>query len=104
MAKIFYDRDADLSIVQGRRVAVLGYGSQGHAHALNLRDSGVNVRIGLPPGSASRGRAEAAGLTVLMPADAVKWADLIVVLVPDTTAPALFNDAILPNLSPGDLI
>jgi ketol-acid reductoisomerase len=104
MAKIFYDRDAELSIVQGRRVAVLGYGSQGHAHALNLRDSGVTVRIGLPAGSASRGRAEAAGLTVLAPADAAAWADLIVVLVPDTTQPALFKDAILPNLAPGDLI
>src|SRR4029434_1631900 len=104
MANIFHDRDAVLSIVQGRRVAVLGYGSQGHAHALNLRDSGVTVRIGLPPGSASRARAEAAGLTVLTPADASAWADLIVVLVPDTTQPALFKDAILPNLSSGDLI
>jgi len=103
-AKIFYDRDAELSIVQGRRVAVLGYGSQGHAHALNLRDSGVTVRIGLPPGSASRARAEAAGLTVLTPEDASAWADLIVVLVPDTTQPALFKDAILPNLAPNDLI
>ena len=72
MATIYYDRDADLSVIQRRRVAVLGYGSQGHAHALNLRDSGVNVRIGLRPGSASRGRAEAAGLTVLTPADAAK--------------------------------
>ena len=104
MATIFYDRDADLSVVQGRKVAVMGYGSQGHAHALNLHDSGVDVRIGLPPGSASRARATAAGLTVLSPADAAAWADLIVVLVPDTSQPALYRDAILPNLAPGKMI
>ena len=104
MATIFYDKDADLSVVQGRRVAVMGYGSQGHAHALNLRDSGVDVRVGLPAGSASRARATAAGLTVLSPAEAAAWADLIVVLVPDTSQPALYHDAILPNLAPGKTI
>ena len=104
MATIFYDHDADLSVIQGRQVAVMGYGSQGHAHALNLRDSGVDVRVGLPAGSASRARATAAGLTVLSPAEAAAWADLIVVLVPDTSQPALYHDAILPNLAPGKTI
>jgi ketol-acid reductoisomerase len=104
MATIYYDRDADLSVVRERPVAVLGYGSQGHAHALNLHDSGVTVRVGLPAGSASRPRAAAAGLTVLTPAAAAAWADIIVVLVPDTAQPALFREAILPNLKPGNLI
>jgi ketol-acid reductoisomerase len=103
-ATMFYDRDADLSIIQQRKVAILGYGSQGHAHALNLRDSGVDVRVGLPTGSASRARAAAAGLTVLTPADAAAWADVIMVLVPDTAQAALYRDAIQPNLAPGDLL
>ena len=101
MATIFYDQDADLSVVQGRKVAVMGYGSQGHAHALNLRDSGVDVRVGLPPGARlGRGRT-AAGPHGAVPAEAAAWADLIVVLVPDTSQPALYRDAILPNLAPG---
>ena len=104
MATMFYDRDADLSIIQQRKVAILGYGSQGHAHALNLRDSGVDVRVGLPSGSASRARATAAGLTVLTPAEAAAWADVIMVLVPDTAQAALYRDAIQPNLTPGDLL
>ncbi len=104
MATMFYDRDADLFIIQQRKVAILGYGSQGHAHALNLRDSGVEVRVGLPPGSASRARAAAAGLTVLTPADAAAWADVIMVLVPDTAQAALYREAIQPNLAPGDLL
>ena len=82
-AEIFYDDDADLSIIQGRTVAVLGYGSQGHAHALSLRDSGVDVRVGLPEGSKSRGKAEAEGLRVLTPAEAAAEADLIMILAPD---------------------
>jgi ketol-acid reductoisomerase len=101
MATIYYDKDADLSLIRSKNVAVLGYGSQGHAHALNLRDSGVTVRIGLPAGSASRERATAAGLSVASPADAAAWADVIVVLVPDTVQPALYRDAIAPNLKPG---
>jgi ketol-acid reductoisomerase len=101
MATIYYDKDADLSLIRSKNVAVLGYGSQGHAHALNLRDSGVPVRIGLPAGSASRERATAAGLSVASPADAAAWADVIVVLVPDTVQPALYRDAIAPNLKPG---
>ena len=101
MATIYYDKDADLSLIRSKNVAVLGYGSQGHAHALNLRDSGVSVQIGLPAGSASRERATKAGLTVSTPAEASAWADVIVVLVPDTIQPALYRDAIAPNLTPG---
>ena len=80
---MFYDSDADLSLIQGRNVAVLGFGSQGHAHALSLRDSGVDVRVGLPESSRSRAKAEAEGLRVLTPYEACEEADLIMVLVPD---------------------
>ncbi|MEK9578423.1 MAG: NAD(P)-binding domain-containing protein, partial [Aquiluna sp.] len=80
MAEIFYDKDADLSIIQGRKVAVLGFGSQGHAHSLNLKDSGVDVVVGLPEGSKSKAKAEEQGLKVLTPGEAVKWANVIVVL------------------------
>ena len=86
MAKMYYDADADSSLIQGKKVAVLGYGSQGHAHSLNLKDSGVSVRVGLTAGSRSRAKAEAAGLEVGDPAEVSKWADVIMVLVPDTTA------------------
>ncbi|HKX16290.1 MAG TPA: NAD(P)-dependent oxidoreductase, partial [Propionibacteriaceae bacterium] len=82
-AEMFYDSDADLSLIQGRNVAVLGFGSQGHAHALSLRDSGVDVRVGLPEGSKSRQKAEAQGLRVLAPYEACEEADLIMVLTPD---------------------
>src|SRR5712692_9199980 len=75
MATVYYDEDADLGLVQGRKIAVLGYGSQGHAHALSLRDSGCDVRVGLPEGSKSRAKAEEAGLTVGAPADVCGWAD-----------------------------
>jgi ketol-acid reductoisomerase len=101
MAKVYYDADADLSLIKGRKVAVLGYGSQGHAHALNLRDSGVDVRVGLPATSGSRAQAQARGLTVLEPAQACAWADLIMVLVPDTAQAALYREAIRPHLSAG---
>ncbi len=101
MAKVYYDADADLSLIKGRKVAVLGYGSQGHAHALNLRDSGVDVRVGLPATSGSRAQAQAQGLTVLEPAQACAWADLIMVLVPDTAQAALYREAIRPHLSAG---
>ena len=86
--QMFYDDDADLSLIQGRNVAVLGYGSQGHAHALSLRDSGVDVRVGLPEGSKSRAKAEAEGLRVLTPAEAGEEADLIMILAPDHRAAA----------------
>ena len=104
MAKIYYDADADLSLVLGRRVAVLGYGSQGHAHALNLRDSGVDVRVGLPASSASRAKAQAHGLTVLEPAEACAWANVIMVLVPDTAQAPLFQASIRPHLDAGDTL
>ncbi len=98
MAELFYDDDADLSIIQGKQVAVIGYGSQGHAHALNLRDSGVDVRIGLAPGSKSREKAEAEGLRVLDVADAVEEADVIVVLTPDQVQRHVYAESIEPNL------
>jgi ketol-acid reductoisomerase len=102
--EIYYDDDADLSVVQGRKVAVLGYGSQGHAHALSLRDSGVDVRVGLPEGSKSRPKAEDEGLRVLTPAEACAEADLIMVLAPDPAQRALYAEAIEPNLRDGDAV
>jgi ketol-acid reductoisomerase len=104
MATVYYDTDADLGVIQGRKIAVLGYGSQGHAHALSLRDSGCEVRVGLPEGSKSRPRAEAQGLTVTTPADACAWADVIMVLTPDTGQRKLYAEAIAPNLRPGDAL
>ena len=104
MAELFYDADADLSIIRGRKVAVLGYGSQGHAHALSLRDSGVDVRVGLAEGSRSRAKAEAEGLRVVDPAAACAEADLIMVLVPDPVQRGLYTEAIEPNLNDGDAL
>ena len=104
MAELYYDDDADLSVIQGRTVAVLGYGSQGHAHALSLRDSGVDVRVGLLEGSKSRPKAEAEGLRVVTPSEAVEESDLIVVLAPDPAQRALYAEAIEPNLADGDAL
>ncbi|MGH8837438.1 MAG: ketol-acid reductoisomerase [Actinomycetes bacterium] len=104
MAELYYDEDADLSLVQNRNVAVLGYGSQGHAHALSLRDSGVDVRVGLPETSASRSRAEDEGLRVVNPYEACEEADLIMVLAPDLAQRALYAEAIAPNLVRGDAL
>src|SRR6202790_4514603 len=101
MANLYYDNSADLSLIQAKKVAIIGYGSQGHAHALNLRDSGVSVRVGLHEGSASRAKAEKEGLTVNSPAGAAAWADVIMILVPDTKQPKVYRDAIEPNLKPG---
>ncbi|WP_090595096.1 ketol-acid reductoisomerase [Auraticoccus monumenti] len=101
---MFHDDDADLSVIQGRSVAVLGFGSQGHAHALSLRDSGVDVRVGLLEGSKSRPRAEAQGLRVLTPAEAVEEADLVVVAVPDHLQRQLYAESIQPNLVAGDTL
>jgi ketol-acid reductoisomerase len=101
---IYYDDDADLSIIQGRKVAVIGYGSQGHAHALSLRDSGVDVRIGLPEGSKSRAKAEEEGLRVVTPAEAAAEADLIMILAPDTAQRHIYAESIAPNLKGGDAI
>jgi ketol-acid reductoisomerase len=104
VTEIFYDDQADLSIIQGRHVAVLGYGSQGHAHALSLRDSGVDVRVGLPEGSKSREKAEADGLRVLTPAEAVEEADLTMILAPDHIQRHLYADHVAPNLVEGDAL
>src|SRR3954453_13530199 len=101
MAEIFYDDDADLAIIQGRKVAVLGYGSQGHAHALSLRDSGVDVRVGLPAGSKSREKAESAGLRVVTPAEAAAEADVVMILAPDTVQRKLYETDVAPNLKDG---
>ncbi|BDO41580.1 MULTISPECIES: ketol-acid reductoisomerase [unclassified Cellulomonas] len=101
MAELFYDDDADLAVIQSKKVAVIGYGSQGHAHALNMRDSGVDVRIGLRAGSASRAKAEQQGLRVLEVADAVKEADVVVILAPDQAQRKLYAEEIEPNLNPG---
>jgi len=99
--EVFYDDDADLSLVAGRKVAVLGYGSQGHAHALSLRDSGVDVRVGLPEGSRSRPKAQEQGLRVVTPAQASAEADLIMVLAPDTVQRSLYAESIAPSLTEG---
>ena len=101
MAELFYEDDADLSIISGRKVAVIGYGSQGHAHAQNLRDSGVDVRVGLREGSASRAKVEADGLRVVTPAEATAEADVIMVLAPDHVQRSLYAADIEPHLSAG---
>ena len=101
---MYYDDDADLSVIQERNVAVLGYGSQGHAHALSLRDSGVDVRVGLPEGSKSRERADAEGLRVVTPFEACEEADLVMVLAPDPVQRSLYAEAIAPNLVDGDAL
>jgi len=103
-ATIYYDDDADLALIEGRKVAVLGYGSQGHAHALNLKDSGVDVRVGLRHGSSSWAKAEAAGLQVTTIERACKEADVIMVLLPDTEQAAVYRDQIEPNLEPRDAL
>ncbi len=89
---VFYDSDADLSLIQSRKVAIIGYGSQGHAHAQNLRDSGVEVVIGLREGSKSRAKAEEAGFTVKSNSEAAEWADIIMLLVPDTSQAKVFTE------------
>jgi len=101
VAELFYDDDADLSVIQGKKVAVIGYGSQGHAHALNLRDSGVEVTVGLREGSASRAKAENEGLAVATVAEAVAGADVVVVLAPDQVQRHIYRDEIAPNLREG---
>jgi len=103
-AIVSYDKDADASLIAGRKVAVIGYGSQGHAHALNLADSGVDVRVGLRESSASRAKAEAAGLRVLSVADATAEADLVMILLPDTEQKRVYEAEIAPNLSDGDAL
>ncbi len=104
MAKIYYEADADASVISGRKVAIIGYGSQGHAHALNLRESGVEVRVGLREGSRRRAEAEGEGLTVGTVAEVSEWANVVMVLVPDQTAADLYATEIAPHLSPGDAL
>ena len=101
MTKMYHDDSADLALIRSKRVAIIGYGSQGHAHALNLRDSGVEVRVGLAPASESRAKAQAAGLTVSSVAEAASWADVIMTLVPDTAQPEVYKRDIAPHLSVG---
>jgi ketol-acid reductoisomerase len=104
MANIYYKQHADEKLIKAKKVAIIGYGSQGHAHALNLHDSGVDVRVGLHAESRSRAKAEAAGLTVMDVAGATNWADVVMVLVPDTTQALLYKEEIAPNLNPGDML
>jgi len=104
MAKLYYDQDADLSLLSEKTVAVIGYGSQGHAHALNLRDSGVSVVVGLHEGSKSRAKAKAEGLTVLPVAEAAQRANVMMMLVPDTLQAQLYAEHIAPYLEPGDTL
>ncbi len=101
MATIYYEEDANPELIQNKNVAVIGYGSQGHAHSLNLRDSGVNVRVGLQENSRSKSKAEAEGLEVVSISDAAKWADTIMILIPDTAQPAVYLTEIEPHLTPG---
>jgi ketol-acid reductoisomerase len=103
-AKMFYDNDADLSLIRAKKVGVVGYGSQGHAHSLNLKDSGVDVRVGLPDTSRSRAKAKAAGLAVDSVAEVAKWADVVMVLVPDHVAGGVYNRDIAPHLTAGKML
>ena len=104
MAELFYEVDADLDVIRGRKVAVIGYGSQGHAHALSLQDSGVDVRVGLAEGSKSRAKAEADGLRVVDPATAASEADVIMILVPDPIQKKLYEESIEPHLKEGNAL
>ena len=104
MIKMYYDSDCNLELLNGKTVAIIGYGSQGHAHALNLKESGVSVVVGLQEGSKSRAKAEAAGLEVLSTADAAKKADVIMILAPDQVQPDIYEESIRPNLKEGDTL
>lgn len=104
MAKIYYDKDANLSLIRRKKVAIIGYGSQGHAHALNLKESGVQVRVGLPLKSKSVAKAKKAGLTVCAVEAAAQWADVIMVLVPDHVQARLYRESIAPHLTAGKML
>jgi ketol-acid reductoisomerase len=104
MAQMYYDDAADLALIRAKKVAVIGYGSQGHAHALNLRDSGVEVKVGLPATSRSRDKAREAGLNVGDVAEVSQWADVIMILIPDTSAAKVYTEEIAPNLAPGKMV
>src|ERR1700744_4618378 len=101
MTKTYHDQDADLSLIQAKKVAIVGYGSQGHAHSLNLKDSGVDVRVGLPAGSRSIKKAQSVGLEMLSEGDAAKWADVVMILAPDTSQAAIYHEHIAPFLGKG---
>ena len=101
---IYYEKDVDPSVIQGKKVAIIGYGSQGHAHALNLMDSGCDVRVGLREGSSSAERAREAGLKVMSMDDAAEEADVIMMLVPDETQPKVYEEHIKDHLKPGDTL
>ena len=99
--RVYYDRDADVNLIKGKKVLVVGYGSQGHAHAMNLRDSGVkDVRVALRPGSPSAKKAEGAKFQVMSPADGAKWADVVMILTPDELQAKLYNEDLKPNMRP----
>src|SRR5947208_12295853 len=104
MATMYYDNDADLALIRGRKVAIIGYGSQGHAHALNLKDSGASVKVGLPATSKSRDKVKASGLQVDDVAAVAKWADVVMILAPDTTQAKLYKDEVEPNLHQGAML
>ena len=104
MAKLYYDQDADLSLLDGKTIAVIGYGSQGHAHALNARDNGQQVIVGLHEGSKSKAKAEADGLTVFTVAEATKQADVVMILIPDTRQASVYGEYIAPNLKDGSML
>lgn len=104
MANIFYDNDADLSLLEGKKIAVIGYGSQGHAHALNLKDSGMDVRVGLHEGSKSWDKVKQDGLPVMTVADAAREADIIMIVAPDTKQRAIYEQHIAPHLAPGNML
>jgi ketol-acid reductoisomerase len=104
MAKMIHDADVDLSPILSRKIAIIGYGSQGHAHALNLKDSGADVRVAVRPGSRGWSAAEKDGFAPMAPADAAKWADVIMILVPDLVQPDLFKQQIAPHLTPGKML
>src|SRR5262245_61919069 len=104
MATIYYDSDSDQELIKGKKVAVIGYGSQGHAHALNLKESGVEVVVGLREGSSSWSEAEAEGLTVLTPDAAAEWADTIMMLVPDQVMGVIYAESVEPYLDSGDTL
>jgi ketol-acid reductoisomerase len=103
--RVYYDRDADVNLIKSKKVVIVGYGSQGHAHAMNLRDSGVNdVVVALRPGSGSAAKAEGAGFKVMSPTEAAKWADVVMVLAPDEIQRDLYNEELAPNMKPGAAI
>ena len=104
MAKVYYDQDVNWDVIKGKKVAIVGYGSQGHAHALNLKDSGLEVVVGLYKGSKSVAKAEAAGLKVMTVGDAVKWADITMILIPDEKQADVYKNEIAPNLKPGSAL